>query len=767
MGEYTFTARGDNVEVNLTLNLPVAALSLASRPLVPPSAHPTAARTRILVSSSQENPAPTSAQRSQPAIDDDVDDAILNNVSSLSARPEMSSKALPASSAVSAFEKMRDWQKTHQKSQKSRPTQTSASAGWSVEEDKCLLRGLRQRWTMPKIRKFYRLNDRSDSGLRYRKQYLAAKFPKFEVPAGDSRYEQPSATPGTDQPSSQPPISSPLDCRAQNTTAAPAAPRQVVANPEKTATTVRTGQSSSVPPSSSPPDDLLQDATAAPAVPPQVVRNPENAAAARKNAANQALIRKLAGLDQLAPPVQWPHIPISEPRADGLCEIGQIPFLAIVHPEVIHQDRDEALIKLAVSTTTREGRPEDAQEDFDERKLTLLQNWAMSAQDEVQAERLRELSQRMSHDSRIRHGRPRPGTHRVEKCVEHRRADGTIEIEIETVSETDYDAGMSDDGYDGGQDGSQEEQGEEIMGVYQADDPDEDQGEDNDDNAEVSAGTALPSAKRWLYSPGRVLSEEVAESVHSAGTSAILELGSVDRNMEDDNGSLDRNINDLIPSDAVARDDDMMEDDNDFDLPTAPPMDDVNNDNAPTDEQLQELVQSGDVDMQDGGSISEVSSVVSDSTDTSSEESSVVSSSDESDDDDEANQANEATTGDVRMYDEDKIFLGNTSAPVGRLSPEVVVTRAMTVVTTSSRLSHQAKSERKARQKARKQKHKAEDEKRRVSLATTSTGQSTVLADGTRKPSRREHKLRLQALNAGRTPPTSDCFDEMIATGYC
>ncbi len=82
-----------------------------------------------------------------------------------------------------------------------------------------------------------------------------------------------------------------------------------------------------------------------------------------------------------------------------------------------------------------------------------------------------------------------------------------------------------------------------------------------------------------MFSTGRVLIEEVAESPHSARTNAILSLGpsieiwttitgSLDRNINDlITGSLDRNFNGLIPSDAVATDDDddMEEDDNGFD----------------------------------------------------------------------------------------------------------------------------------------------------------------------------------------------------------
>ncbi|KAK5173332.1 uncharacterized protein LTR77_002013 [Saxophila tyrrhenica] len=300
----------------------------------------------------------------------------------------------------------------------------------------------------------------------------------------------------------------------------------------------------------------------------------------------QPLIRTLTQVPQLAPPEEWPELAVGAVDRRNMVLVGRWPHTTSVHIETLLQQGDVVLMKRAVEQSAAQGCPEDAQEDFDMGKLSVRQLYALSCGDEDERKRLYERQRRMIRESRIRHDRPGPRRQKID-YVERPDGHGGVILVQETFSETDTEAEMWEDMYDGpdsevADDDVEEEEEEEEDG--------EDAGQQSVSGANVASGGKLCKAKAMTFTSGRILPSQIDDTYE----------------VYDDNGNLvdvryKQQVSDALVVDVEAATD--AEADVDLDLPTAPPMEEVegfvNDTVAPTDEQLQDLTQSGDVQMFD------------------------------------------------------------------------------------------------------------------------------------------------------------------------
>ncbi|KAK3715231.1 hypothetical protein LTR37_007198 [Vermiconidia calcicola] len=265
-----------------------------------------------------------------------------------------------------------------------------------------------------------------------------------------------------------------------------------------------------------------------------------------------------------------PPLHFGPPDKNGQVSVGLWPFSTKMH----YKNAERLTEKYLWAEAQREAvNAEDVQDLFEERKLNAQQHIGISTSNMALLLRLKEKERRMRREHREKRGLPRP-TLRKKKQVttEVGNENGEIDIQVDEVSVTDSEAYDWMDGED-----------EEVE-----DDSDEEVEDDSDE--EIEEGGDEEIAENADAEIGEHSDEDMEyiddTRTKPAGTQSSLLRSKVQR----------KNRSVVVEDQSPVENED---DEDDFGLPTGPPPEDVEEAAAPSNAELQALVQSGDIDVYD------------------------------------------------------------------------------------------------------------------------------------------------------------------------
>ncbi|KAK3697207.1 hypothetical protein LTR37_017608 [Vermiconidia calcicola] len=268
---------------------------------------------------------------------------------------------------------------------------------------------------------------------------------------------------------------------------------------------------------------------------------------------------------QSAPQVRSdsPPLEFGPPDKNNQVSVGLWPFTTKMH----YKNAERLTEKYLWAEAQREAaNPDDVQDLFEQRKLNAQQHIGISTSNRALLLRLKEKERRMRREHREKRGLPRP-TLRKKKQVttEVENENGEIDIQVDEVSVTDSEAY---DWMDGEEEEVEEDSDEEI---------------DNDSDEEMAENADAEIEEH---------SDEEMEDVHGHRTKPAGTQSNLRSKVQRKNRSV--MVEDQVPVEH--------EDDDDFGLPTGPPPDDVEGMEdaaAPSNAELQALVQSENIDVYD------------------------------------------------------------------------------------------------------------------------------------------------------------------------